>query len=326
MIQDRLNNELIAAMRDKLPEGVNLANLLMDLLYLGKEAVYRRLRGEVPFTLIEAAVIARRLGVSLDRLVGTNGDGGYALFNLDIPHCIDPSEVYYRLLADYTVVCDRIKNEPGVELVTATNTIPQPYSLKYENLSRFRLFKWMYQHEQIDFTKHYGDLAYSPKLFEKQNEFIATIQQFERSVYIWDYMLFLYLANDIGYFLRLGLIEKGDVALIREELLAFLDELEGVAAKGRFDSGKEVQIYISDINFEATYTCISSARDTISLIRLFTVNTITSRDREVFKNVREWILSLKKFSTLISRSGEMQRIRFFNRQREIVRQIGLSSG
>lgn len=57
MITDVLNNNLIEALKMKIPDGVNLANELMDVLYIGKEAVYRRLRGEVPFTLAEAHLI-----------------------------------------------------------------------------------------------------------------------------------------------------------------------------------------------------------------------------------------------------------------------------
>ena len=45
-----------------------LADMLMDTLYIGKEAVYRRLRGEVPFTLQESALISRKLGISLTKL------------------------------------------------------------------------------------------------------------------------------------------------------------------------------------------------------------------------------------------------------------------
>ena len=36
------------------------------------------------------------------------------------------------------------------------------------------------------------------------------------------------------------------------------------------------------------------------------------------RSLKEWVQSLKKFSTQISESGEMQRIRFFNEQREII--------
>lgn len=48
MITEVLNNNLIEAMRIRIPDGTNLANVLMDILYIGKEAVYRRLRGKFP--------------------------------------------------------------------------------------------------------------------------------------------------------------------------------------------------------------------------------------------------------------------------------------
>lgn len=38
-------NELITAMKERSPKGQNLANSLATL-YMGKEAVYRRLRGK----------------------------------------------------------------------------------------------------------------------------------------------------------------------------------------------------------------------------------------------------------------------------------------
>lgn len=48
MITNELNTGLVNAVREKLPSKDNLANALMDILYIGKEAIYRRLRGEVP--------------------------------------------------------------------------------------------------------------------------------------------------------------------------------------------------------------------------------------------------------------------------------------
>lgn len=46
------------------------------------------------------------------------------------------------------------------------------------------------------------------------------------------------------------------------------------------------------------------------MIRIYAINSITSQDVEMHKSLKEWIQSLKKFSTLISESGEMQRIQF----------------
>lgn len=43
------NTNLIEAMKEKLPAKGKLADILMDTLYIGKEAVYRRLRGRGTF-------------------------------------------------------------------------------------------------------------------------------------------------------------------------------------------------------------------------------------------------------------------------------------
>ena len=48
MIMNELNTNLIEAAKEKFPAKGQLANILMDTLYMGKEAIYRRLRGEAP--------------------------------------------------------------------------------------------------------------------------------------------------------------------------------------------------------------------------------------------------------------------------------------
>ena len=62
-------NELITAMKERIPKGQNLANSLADILYMGKEAVYRRLRGEVAFTIDEVALLSKKLGISIDQYI-----------------------------------------------------------------------------------------------------------------------------------------------------------------------------------------------------------------------------------------------------------------
>ncbi|EOA58593.1 hypothetical protein HMPREF1214_02165 [Bacteroides sp. HPS0048] len=51
MITNKLNEGLIEAIKEKIPANSNIANVLMDNLFIGREAVYRRLRGEVPLFL-----------------------------------------------------------------------------------------------------------------------------------------------------------------------------------------------------------------------------------------------------------------------------------
>ena len=148
MITNKLNEGLIEAIKEKIPANSNIANVLMDNLFIGREAVYRRLRGEVPFTLTEAAIISRKLGVSLDKMIGVSFKEN-AVFDMNVVHHSNPFETYYDIINKYTELLKSIEDDPISELATSSNTIPQTLYLKHDILSKFRLFKWMYQNENI---------------------------------------------------------------------------------------------------------------------------------------------------------------------------------
>ena len=316
MITNELNTGLVNAVREKLPSKDNLANALMDILYIGKEAIYRRLRGEVPFTLTEAAVISRKLGISLDKMIAAillyN-----AVFDMNIVSSEKPFEAYYSILEKQVDLFRSVKEDETSEIGTSSNIIPQTLSLKYNMLSKFRLFKWMYQNENIK-CKHFEEMEIPQKMVEKQKEYSDLVSHIHSVDYIWDNMIFSHLVNDIQYFCSIHLITDEDKDLLKEELFLLIDEMEELSARGKSKAGNDVKIYISNINFEATYSYLDTSSTQLSLIRIYSINSITTQDQEMFRGLKEWIQSLKKFSTLISESGEMQRIQFFKQQREII--------
>lgn len=320
MNTDVLNTNLIEVMKNKIPDGVNLANTLMDILYIGKEAVYRRLRGEVPFTLNEASIISKKMGVSLDQIVGISYTNN-AMFDLNLLHYSEPIKTYYTIISHYLELFESLRYDLTSELSTASNMIPQTFYLKYDNLSKFRLFKWMYQNEKVNCVKYFSELNLSDELKQAQKDFVNATQYIQTTNYIWDSMMFVNLVNDIKYFASIHLITDEEVIKLQEELLMLLDDLENIAAKGKFNTGKNVRIYISNINFEATYSYVETSNMQLSLIRVFSINSITPRDKDMCKSMKEWVQSLRKFSTMISESGEMQRIQFFKQQREIVEKM-----
>ncbi len=316
MITNELNTGLVNAVKEKLPSKDNLANALMDILYIGKEAIYRRLRGEVPFTLAEAAVISRKLGISLDKMIGVSFRDN-AVFDMNIVSSEKPFEAYYSILEKQVDLFRSVKEDETSEIGTSSNIIPQTLSLKYNMLSKFRLFKWMYQNENIK-CKHFEEMEIPQKMVEKQKEYSDLVSHIHSVDYIWDNMIFSHLVNDIQYFCSIHLITDEDKDMLKEELFLLIDEMEELSARGKSKAGNDVKIYISNINFEATYSYLDTSSTQLSLIRIYSINSITTQDQEMFRGLKEWIQSLKKFSTLISESGEMQRIQFFKQQREII--------
>ena len=309
MITNELNTGLVNAVREKLPSKENLANTLMDILYIGKEAIYRRLRGEV-------AVISRKLGISLDKMIGVSFQNN-AVFDMNIVDSSQPLETYYSILEKQVELFRKVKEEENSEIGTSSNIIPLTLSLNYNMLSKFRLFKWMYQNENIK-CRHFEEMEIPQKIVDKQKEYASAVAHIRSVDYIWDNMIFSHLVNDIQYFCDVHLISDEDKNLLKEELLSVVDDLEELAARGKSKTGNDIKIYISNINFEATYSYLETDTIQLSLIRIYSINSITTQDSEMFRGLKEWIQSLKKFSTLISESGEMQRIQFFKQQREII--------
>ena len=93
-------NELITAMKERIPKGQNLANSLADILYMGKEAVYRRLRGEVAFTIDEVALLSKKLGISIDQIIG-NHLSNRVTFDMNLLHSPNTLESYYEIISRY---------------------------------------------------------------------------------------------------------------------------------------------------------------------------------------------------------------------------------
>lgn len=110
-------NELIAAMKERIPRGINLANYLTDALCMGKEAVYRRLRGEVAFTFDEIAMISCKLGISIDQIIG-NHQSNRVTFDLNLLHSPNPLESYYEIIERYLRIFNYVK------MISARRYIP----------------------------------------------------------------------------------------------------------------------------------------------------------------------------------------------------------
>lgn len=104
-MKNKIVNELITAMKARVPEKQNLAGYLADTLCMGKEAVYRRLRGEVSFTLEEVALISRRLGISIDQIIG-NHLSDRVTFDLNLLKSSDSMEGYYEIIHRYLQIFD----------------------------------------------------------------------------------------------------------------------------------------------------------------------------------------------------------------------------
>ena len=167
-------------------------------------------------------------------------------------------------------------------------------------------------------TGSMADIVVPEKVLESQKKLTQEIRLMPTTYTILDNNLFQSFVREVKYFAGLNMLSDEDIEVMKTELHRLLDDLEYVASSGEFSNGKQAYLYLSNINFEATYSFVEKGSFQLSMYRLYAINYMDSQHPEICRAQKEWIQSLKRYSTLISQSGEIQRMIYFTKQREIV--------
>jgi len=312
-----LNLNVIMAIKEVLPENINISHFLYDTLPINKEAIYRRLRGEVPFSFFETYLIAQKLGVSLDYLAKSSSKD-YTIFELVQQQFQAIEGNPYKIANKFEQILGKILTDSSSIFELSQNLFPQVPSHMFYHLSKYISFKWAYKHNALHATP-LKKTEYPQNIFEMHKKNNIETMKIKNTSYIWDYTIIEMLVREIRYFADLHLLDKEDIAILKDELYEFLDYIEELTIQGAFPAtGNKVDIYISSVNSDAAYSYMESSRYQISIIGVFDLQYITSTSNEAFEIMKGKISSLKKGATLISGSNEIYRISFFDKQRELV--------
>lgn len=319
MNRKTLHERLVEELKLKIPNNSELVNTLSDILYIGKEGIYRRLRGVVHFSLEEASIIAYNIGLSLDTL--NNISSLKRPFVFKIADFANLQEADYRVINEFVEFLDFIKDSPDTEIGTAAKLIPDALHLNFPHITRFYLFKWIYQYDNHKNIKKYEYIKGTDKILGILDNMTMLLQHIKNSYYIFDKRIFENFVDDIKYFNSIGLINRDDIKLLKEDLHLCLEEINQLASKGVNSLGNKTEIYLSNLNFEAGFSYVKSNDFKLSSIRAFTMYDISSSDVVTYEKSQKWMQSLKRASSLISESGEIERITFMKKQYDIINSL-----
>lgn len=318
MNKDTIYENFVEILKERIPERGKLSTMLADMLLLEKEAVYRRLRGEVPFSFSEVAIIASQLDISLDNIVGNTSSKSRSL-QMRLIDFENSTDADYTMQLHYANMLEKAKEDPDSEAATVANQIPINLCIEHNQLYKFHRLKWLYQFGRKPVT--FKDVVVPDRIKEMNVKTIRETKEIGKTYYVWDEKVINSLVSDILYFASIRLIEKEEVAMLKEDLRCFLDKFEKMTMNGQYDTGKEVYVFIASVSFETGFSYIQTKDYCLTDIRTFTLNDTISLDKQVFEMIKKWTQSLIRTSTLISGSNEVQRIMFFDNQRKIVEAI-----
>jgi len=315
-----ISEEFIAALEAKIPKKSELADLIADTLIIEKESAYRRLRGDVHFSLQEAILLSKKLNISLDKLTDIAPLKSRP-FYLKLTNYAKPQDIDIEMIKEWNYVLREVADDPTVKFGGTAKMFPDMFHLGFENIERFYFFKWLYQYGDNSHGVKYKDVKVSPKIIDLLAEMNYLLQQIKSVFYIFDNNVFKNFIQDVCYFSELELIDSEDIKLIANDLMNLIDHMEELASQGGNKYGSKIDIYITNVDFETGTIYIDSDKYKLVFIRCFTLHDIASLDSYTLETVKQWMQSLKRSSLQISECAEIQRKKFFNEQRKYVNKL-----
>lgn len=316
------NDKLIKAIEELIPRKKDQQAFLQNILPLGKETIYRRLRGEIFFTFSEACIIANKLKISLDTLVQVENQNT-PLFSLGLSTSKNPVDTVKLKLQQHEDSYTQFLEDPGLTIKSVFSFVPYSLLFPFDGLFKFKMFQYLYQLDTKNVPDRYSAFDLPEELNLCRQDLSEKNPFMPKDMTIIDRKIFIYMVEEINFFHSLGILTEEEKKYLREEMLQLIHYFEYITSYGvREASDMESLIYLSNVNVYYSYTLVRGNDFVCSYMDgIYSLNTILSTDVIICKMHEEWIESLKRFSTLISVSGEIDRRSFFSLQKKQIEDL-----
>lgn len=326
-IDNTVHKKLINAIRTVIVEKETLtksdkekvASVLADILCLGKESVYRRLRGEVRFSFDEVALIAKTLSFSVDNIVGSQINEK-AIFEINLIDANQINSAYTKTLENDIKIIKNINKTRDSVLKCAFSNLPYLFYLHHQNLSKLRLFKYAYQIKKSQ-PLPFKDFIIDKEVFNTQKILTSELKKIRHSSVIISHDIFSSIIREINYFYNLNLLDEHDLISLKDELNDLLNELYTYTVSGQYANEADLFLYLSNVNIESSYVLLEGNGISLAHLAIYGISGMNSQNKNIKNIHNEWIESLKRYSTLITFGGEIQRHNFFKEQKNIINSI-----
>ena len=316
-MNDSLQSQLIEQILLLFPKKAEAVEKLSDLLNLGRDAVYRRLRGDTMLTPDEVSLLARSFGISLDSLIFGDTDSVFFTFNA-FSREINSLEDYLAGLHQNLAQLGSLKN---VQLFYASSEMPVFHYFFYPELISFKLFVWGQTVWNLDYLQHQAfrfDLI-PPHVIQMGEEILHMYNNLNTTE-LWSLNIFDNTLNQIAYHAKSGSFARSEDALL---LCDCLDRLAGhlcsMAEHGRKfrlnqspDSGRPFNLYHNEMIYTNNTLLLRAARQRVVFSTFGDPNFLSSTDRRICDFTEDWFRKIISKSTAISNHSEASRNSFFN--------------
>ncbi len=318
MIMVSIQDQLFQLIRDKLPPGRSLADVVAEVLFLSNDSAYRRIRGETSLVLEETKILCSHFGISLDRLLDLHK--GSVLFT---PIELDNQNYSFTdFLSGILRNLRSLAASEKSELIYLAKDLPLFHYFNFRPLFAFRYFFWMKSIlRHPDFVNARFSWNCMPDRVFHLGQEILEVYNSIPSTEICNTECVNSTIAQIEYYREAGYFaEEDDIAALYEALRSTLDHLRLQVEKGaKFLPGRTTGhngglfhfFYNRVILGDNTILGLQGKRKVLYL-NYDVLNYMVTEDQGFCENVYLKLQMLMRSATILSSVSEKQRNIFFN--------------
>lgn len=325
---NELQQQLFQHLKSNLPPHLSMVDELCDLLELSADSVYRRIRGEKPITLLELKKICEHYHLSLDQLLQLQNDS--VLFDAPGMNKTPGEFVDYlkAMLMQFKYFNSFTSKE--VRYLCKDSTIWNFYL--FPEMAAFKTFFWS---KTINNQESLNNKVFSFEEFPYSDCFALgqqVLQEYNQipCVELWNLESMHSTINQVAYYRDAGNFKTShDFELVLESFHKMIDHLQLQAEKGvKFMPGAAevsyrapIQFYINELILGNNTMVINLDGKDLTMVTYSVFQYLFTKDSRFAAKVISSFDTLLSRSTLISKTGEKDRNRFFNALREKVNSL-----
>jgi hypothetical protein len=307
-------NELLSAkILESIPENIKPIEFLTELLNIGKESAYRRMRSEIPFTFEEITRLALELDFSVDEIIGKNKEERIFL-DLQVNSSSSHEESFLSTLQEYYKYTELISSAQDKEVFCAFNRLSFASIIGFDALFQLYYYNWKHQTYNISINDPFSEVVIPPEINAIRYQFKLIKQNIYNVHYIIDRDIFENTTRVIQYYYNRKLITDEEIVILKDELSCVLKNIETIMQTGCNEAGASANYYLSLLDIETNSNCATFDGNIACLYWMHPVNSLCIVNQEVCNMQKRWIESIKKYSILVTLSNEILQAEFINKQ------------
>jgi len=325
MEANELQLQLFNHLKESLPQHLSLVDGLCELLDLSPDSVYRRIRGEKPITLNELKRICEHYHFSIDQLLQLENET--VLFQA--PGVTSIHGEHYDYLEGMLQQFKYFNSFKTKEIQYLCKDVPFWYFYLFPEMAAFKTFFWS---RTINNHPSLANKKFSLHEFPFHDCYLLgqqLLHEFNEipSIELWNLESINSTINQVAYYKDAGLFgNRDDFEAVVASFLRVIDHLQVQAENGvKFIPGTSdvgyrapLHFYVNELILGNNTILISLDNQRISTVTYSVLSYLMTKDERFAGKAYATFNTLLSRATLISKTGEKDRNRFFNALRDKV--------